>query len=52
MTTYEHLMLSICCGVALGFYIGMMYLAIRMEIENRREKKRKKALEKEVKDKE
>ena len=50
MKTYETIMLSVCFGAVVGTMIGNYIFIIKCAIEERKEKKRKKALEQENKD--
>ena len=47
MTEYQSLMLSVCFGATVGMMLGSLICAIKFSIEEHKEKKRRKALEKE-----
>lgn len=49
MTEYQSFMLSVCFGCTVGFLLGTIITAISLTIDERREKKKLKGLEKEDK---
>ena len=49
MTEYQSFMLSVCFGCTVGFLLGTIITAIRLTIEEHREKKKLKRLEEEEK---
>ena len=44
MTTYETIMLSVCFGAVIGAFIGNLIVIIKWAVDDRKEKKRRKAL--------
>ena len=51
MTSFETIMLSVCFGAVVGTMIGNYIFIIKCSIDEHKEKKRKKALEQEQKNK-